>query len=124
MLTIRAAQIAALAQSATDRFTANASEYLTVHFPGAAAKLGGLPGVWMFVQRGIHKARGFGVVTEGAVTVLLELWIQFGEDFERSPLRAFARNILANPDLPGSAKAELIRDRHQEMTGGCVMVPY
>ena len=124
MLIIRDAQIAALGRSAADRFTVSVCEYLTVHFPGPAARLAGLPGMQAFVRRGIQKASGFGVATEGAVTVLLELWIQFGEDFERSPLRAFARNILANPDLPGTAKAELIRDRHQEISGGCVMVPY
>ncbi len=124
MLTIRAQQIAALGLALMERFVAEASEYLLTHYPDPCARLGGLPAVHEFVRRGIERARESDIDTEGAVMVILELWIQFGEDFERSPLRAFARNILQHPELPGAAKVELIRDRHAELTGGCVMIPH
>ena len=124
MLTIRKAQFAVFHQFAIDAFAADAVKHLLTHFPGPSAALGSEAEVRSFVQRGIERGREFGVETGGAVTVLLELWIQFGENFERSPLREFAKNILAHPLLPGDAKADMIRDRHHELTGGCVMVAW
>ena len=124
MLVIRGAQFAAFQQNAVSRFAAEAAEHLLKHFPGPSAALGDESAVLAFVERGIEKAAKVGVQTKGAVTILLELWVQFGENFQRSPLREFATNILAHPVLPGQAKADLIRERHQELTGGCVMVTY
>jgi hypothetical protein len=124
MITIRDTQVAAFRQSAIDAYALDAAKHLLTNFPGPSAALGGETGVRAFVQRGIERGRQSGVETEGAVTVLLELWIQFGENFERSPLREFTKNILAHPTLPGDAKADLIRGRHEELTGGCVVVPY
>ena len=124
MLIIRDSQAASLGEAAADRYANDAVNHLLLHFPQPSAALGGAAAVRAFVLRGIQRAAQFGVDTRGAVTVLLELWIQFGENFERSPLRVWTGNILAHPTLPGAAKAEAIRDRHAELTGGCVVVSY
>lgn len=124
MFTIRDKHQAALSRSMADRFASEAICHLMTHFPAPSTRLGGKQAVQEFVERGTARARTLGVDTDAAVIVLLELWIQFGEEFERSPLREFSQNILAHGMLPGFAKVEMIRDRHQELTGGCVMIPY
>lgn len=124
MLTLRETQLSAFRQSAIEGFAADAVNHLLTHFPAPSAVLGGEPAVRQLVQRGIARGSHFGLDTTGALLVMLELWIQFGENFERSPLREFTGNILAHPQLPGEAKAGLIRDRHHELTGGCVVVSY
>ena len=124
MLTIRDSQFTAFRQAAADAFAEKALKHLLLHYPEPSAALGGAGEVRAFVLRGIQRAAQSGVDTDGAVTALLELWIQFGEHFERSPLRAWAANILSHPTLPGTVKAEVIRDRHIELTGGCVLVSY
>lgn len=123
MLTIRDAQRTLLRDSQLGLFANDAIDHLLTHFPGPSAALGGPPAVREFVDLGIFKAKGSGVDTHGAVLVLLELWIQFGLDFERSPFRAFSNNVLAHRELPGTAKADMIRDRHMALTEGCVVVP-
>jgi hypothetical protein len=76
------------------------------------------------VERGVDKASTLNVNTAAAITALLELWLQFGSNFERSPARTWTMNILSHPELPGVTKVDVIRDRHLQLTGGCVMVVY
>ena len=59
---------------------------------------------------------------QGIRSTLAELMIQFGEDFERSPIREWTGNILVHPELPGYSKAEAIRERHTETTQGRVII--
>ncbi len=124
MLTIRSTQIQELDRDAAERFVAVAEEHLLRHYPGPSERLGGPEAVQAFVRRGIERARQNRVETRGAVVVLLELWIQFGEQFERSPIRQWTANFLSHPELPGEIKAEVIRDRHRELTGGCVLMVF
>jgi hypothetical protein len=124
MLTIRDKQLEAFDQAATERFVATAHDHLLAHYPGPSAAIGGSPHVLALVRRGILKARSYRIESRGAVLALLELWIQFGENFERSPLRRWTSNFLAHPLLPGETKVALIRDRHAELTGGAILVAY
>src|SRR5262245_60840238 len=124
MLLVRERQLAAFQDAMRDAYVEGALNYLLLHYPEPSAALGGASEVRAFVCRGMQRASRFGVDTDGAITVLLELWIQFGENFERSPLRAWTANILSHPELPGTAKAGVISDRHTELTGGCVMVSF
>jgi hypothetical protein len=94
------------------------------HYPDPSATLGGTNEVRDFVLRNIPRAAALGVSSKGAVIGLLELWIQFGENFERSPLKTWSSNFLSHPILPGAAKVDAIRDHHLEFTGGCVLVRY
>ena len=125
MLQIRSPQIEAFQKALLEQYVENTVSHLLEHFPDpCASALGGPNEVRAFVTRGMDKASGLNVNTPTAVTALLELWLQFGENFERSPIRTWTMNMLSHPDLPGAAKVDAIRDRHLELTGGCVMVVY
>ena len=124
MLTIRDEQMTAFRKDAGRAFAERLTDHLLAHFPSSSAALGGRKEVHAFVVRTMVKAHGFGIKSSGAVSTLAELTIQFGEDFERSPIREWTRNILAHPELPGSVKAEAIRERHTEATQGRVMIRY
>jgi len=124
MFMVRASQLDAFSQADIDQFTGDVVSYLMTHYPDPSSTIGGEVGVRAFVERSIPRAAGFGVTSKGAVTALLELWIQFGENFERSPLKTWSSNLLSHPILPGAAKVDAIRDRHLELTGGCVLVAY
>src|SRR5438093_4574471 len=118
MLVIRNAQIAAFRQGAIDRFTADLVKHLLEHFPRPSAAVGGESEVGVFVRRAIERAATYGIETTGSMTVFAELLLQYGENFERSPLRPWIMKMLSNPALPGDAKIEAIRDRMDEQTGG------
>jgi len=123
VLQIRETQLHAFRNVLLERFIENTVNHLLEHFPDpCASAVGGRAGVRAFVTRGIDKASGLNVTTTTAVTALLELWLQFGENFERSPIQVWTTNILSHPELPGTTKVDVIRDRHLELTGGCVMV--
>lgn len=124
MLTIRKEQLAPFQQLALYDFAARLVKHLLTHYPSPSAALGGPPAVEAFVWRTMDQADGFGIQSTGGVTAFAELLIQFGENFERSPIREWTANILAHPTLPGSAKVETIRERHQEQTQGRVLIPH
>ena len=125
MLQIRDTQLEAFRTTLRERFIERTVNHLLAHFPDpCASACAGRNEVRAFVTRGTDKAIRLNVSTPAAVTALLELWLQFGEDFERSPIRVWTLNMLSHPELPGMAKVDVIRDRHQELTGGCVMVVY
>jgi len=77
-----------------------------------------------FVDRSVRAAVAMGIDTEGAMGVLAELRLVYGESFERAPDRAWIRNILAHRRLPGYVKIEAIQDRLSEKTAGRVLVPF
>jgi hypothetical protein len=124
MLVIRDAQLAALRQLAIDRFAADLVKHLLRHFPAPSARVGGEPEVREFVRKAIERAARYGIETTGSITVFAELLLQYGENFERSPLRSWIAKMLSNQALPGDAKIEAIRDRINEQTGGRTIVPF
>jgi hypothetical protein len=125
MLQIRTPQFESFQRVLLEQYVETTVNRLLEHFPDPCASLfNGRDQVKAFVTRGIDNAIGLNVNTPSAITALLELWLQFGDNFERSPVRAWAMNMLSHPDLPGATKVDVIRDRHLELTGGCVMVVY
>lgn len=124
MLTIRSEQMAVFQQGLTRGFAERLADHLLTNYPTSSAALGGRTEVLSFVWRTISKAHTFGIQSMGAVAAIAELMIQFGEDFERSPIREWTLNILAHPTLPATAKAEGIQERHAEQTRGRVLIPY
>lgn len=125
MLQIRTAQFDAFREDLLGRFIEETVDHLLKHFPDSCASaIGERHQVRTFVARGVDKASNLNVNTAAAITALLELWLQFGGNFERSPSRTWTMNILSHPDLPGVTKVDVIRDRHLKLTGGCVMVVY
>ncbi len=71
-----------------------------------------------FVERVIDSGETFGVRSESAVSTLVNLMIEFGEEFERSPDQTWAVKMLAHPSLPGHIKLSLLSERLRERSGG------
>jgi hypothetical protein len=123
VLQIRTAQLKALAEDRRKLYIEQTTDHLLKHFSDCCkAAFEGGQQVRAFVASGVDKASILNVNTPTATTALLELWLQFGSNFERSPARTWTMNILSHPELPGAAKIDAIRERHLKLTGGCVMV--
>jgi hypothetical protein len=124
MLVIRNAQLAIFRNRALHAFAQELAAHLLEHYPSPCAALGGEPALSGFIERTIKRANEYGITNQGSVKVFAELLIQFGEQFQRSPIREWTNNILAHPDLPGSAKVSALRARHDEATGGRIMIRF
>jgi hypothetical protein len=118
MLIIRNAQIETFRQAARETFTAALIVHLKTSLPGPAASLDGDADWNAFARRAIAAGARYGIHSGSGLTILAELMLQFGENFERSPLRQWTADILAQPRLPGQIKAEALRERYQDLTGG------
>src|SRR5262245_14422117 len=115
MLVIRKEQVAVFRADAQRRFAAGMQAYIAAEFPGRYQALGD-EGTRLLIQKGIEAGERHGIDTEGATAVLIELMLDFGARFERSPDRAWAERILARPDLPGQVKVAAVRERLTERT--------
>ena len=124
MLTIRNAQMAVFQQRRIDEFVDDLVRHLQTNFSEPAAVVGGEAELKTFAKRAIDKGAEYGIDTKGGVMILAELMIQFGEDLERSPPREWTMNILNTPNLPGQMKAETVRDKHDALTGGRIVIRY
>ncbi len=124
MLVIRQAQLAAFRAHADARLRGDIVAHLRLHYPDPCAAIGDDAKLGAFVDRCITKAARHGIENPGSLTVYLELLVQFGETFERSPVRRFSKNILEHPELPGDIKVAALRDRHWEETAGRVLVSF
>jgi hypothetical protein len=76
------------------------------------------------IARAIETGRQYGIETEGGVAVLIQLMICFGENFELSPDRKWAFDMLAHPVAPAVLRISLIRDRMMSRSQGRVVTPF
>ncbi len=123
MLTIRAEQLTALSKIAALDFENRMVASLESHYPEKYQKMGEA-GARAFVKKAIGTGRQHNVVSQGAVTVYIELLMDYGEGFHLAPERAFGRRLLEHPTLPGEAKVVAIRERFDRSTGGRTIVPH
>jgi hypothetical protein len=121
MFVIRDAQLDVLRRHALNRFVDQLVSHVTSEYPRHCTALGE-EGTREFVQRVIRTAAGYEVTTVGAVAALVELMLQFGEGFERSPDRVWATNILTNSTLPDYLRVGAILERLATSIGGRVLV--
>lgn len=122
MLVIRPAQIEALREPVIADFVERVVERLARVYPEPYQAMGDA-GARAFVWRAVEAAERHGIDTEGDVSALIDLKIQVGEGFERSPDRAWAAAVLAHPTLPGSLKVSAIVQRIASRTQGRVVEP-
>jgi hypothetical protein len=118
MLVIRHAQMETFRQAAQDTFAAALIVHLKASLPGPAVSLDGHADWNAFARRAIAAGARYGIHSGSGLTTLAELMLQFGENFERSPLREWTAEILAQPRLPGQIKAAALRERYEALTGG------
>lgn len=121
MLIIREQQLSIFDRMATARFEDQLVSYIAAEYPIPYETMGE-SGARKLISTAIATGSSYGIKTEGSVGVLLELMIQFGEDFERAPERAWVKKMLSHPTLPGEVKVEVIRERLNQRADGRVVV--
>jgi len=123
MLIIRDEQLALFRGARIKRFVDDLVRHLAAEYP---LHCNGMKksAIREFVHRTLSAAAKLRIDTEGAIAVLAELRLIYGENFERAPDREWIRNILAHSTLPGYLKVEAVQDRLSEKTEGRVLVPF
>jgi hypothetical protein len=106
-----------------EQFVERMAHHIAVEFPRHYEEMGEA-GTREFISEAIKKGRRHQVAAQGAVAVLIELMLDFGRDFERSPERAWAKTMLDHPTLPDAVKMGAIRDRMMARTGGRRILPF
>lgn len=117
ILTIREAQIDVFRDVLRQDFILTTVARIKANFPESYRRLGD-QGATLFVENTIEKASRHNVYTAGAVVALIELMLDFGEDFERSPDRQWAKCMLQHPTLPEDVKLAAMRERMTALTQG------
>ena len=123
MLTIRDYQMGIFGALEVERFEDRVLLHLAHQHPMEFARLGD-EGTRALIRRAVAKGKQHGIVLEGAVLLLADLMVEFGEKFERSPQGKRAMTLLEHPTLPGPVKMEGVRDRLRASIGGMKMVVY
>lgn len=121
-LTITQAQMELLAEKARLRFEDRMVAHVAAEYPGRFAKLRP-EGTRALVRAVIARGAACNVSTEGAVAALIELWVAFGPEFERSPHQADALELLEHPTMPAGLKLSLIQELLTALSGGRAIVP-
>jgi len=123
MLTIRNAQLSLLSDARIDDFVDRMVRSLIAEHP---QRFGGdnEREARSLVERVIAWGGTSHVNTEAGIAVLLQLVVAFGEDFELSPDRAWALDMLAHPTLPPALKTGRMRQRMMATSGGRIVVPF
>ena len=122
MFTIRNVQLDTLAERASARFADSMVTHIETNYPNRFRELG-KRGTRTFVQRVVALGKECHVETQGPLTLLVELMIEFGEGFAHSPDRAWALRMLNHPQLPDEPKLRLIAERLRSRSQGRVIVP-
>lgn len=121
MLRIRDEQLDVLKHDAVTGFVHRMAEFVMHDYPSIAQALGER-GLEQLVRRAISLGAGHGIDTEAGVTAWLSLLVQYGEDLERSPDRAWAMKVLAHATLPASLKVEMLVERLGQRSQGRIVV--
>lgn len=110
MLTLRDDQMKALGAHLVAKFRNERVRHIQARYPQHYQNWGDA-GVREFVDRAIVASEKWNLETEGAVGVLIELMLEYGEDFEKHADREWALKFLEHPELPGPVKVTAIRER-------------
>ncbi len=110
MLVVRDRQVELMRESMLLRFEDTMLESLTAEYPQKIPGMG-TPAVRELIRKGIAFANAHGIVSEGGVSAVVGLIVQFGEGFENSPDRSWAMRVLTHPTAPGPLKVELLISR-------------
>lgn len=121
MLVLRRPQVDVFGQDPRRELADRIAHVVASEYPSVHAGLGE-DGVRRLVDRAIELGAAHRVVTEGGVSVLAILMVQYGEAFERSPDAKWARGLLEHPTLPEALKLDLLLQRMAGRSQGRVVV--
>jgi hypothetical protein len=117
MLTIRNDQFGVFSGDLQSQFVNRLLPHLAADYPSWYQERQD-PGAREFVERVIENGMKHKIRSQSAVSTLVDLMIEFGEKFEKSPDRQWAMNLLAHPSLPDGIKTSLLAERLRVRTGG------
>lgn len=123
MLVIRQPQLDALRGQDDTQLEHRLLHALSAGYPDEVEALG-LPATRSLIHHGVTTGRACGLETDAALAKLVELMVQLGEQFERSPDRARALARLHHPTMPGALKIELVEAALTARTQGRVVVRF
>ena len=121
VLTIRREQVAVFGTADREGFAAQVLPHLAEAHPAWFARHGA-DAAQRFVDRALDKGIGHGIAGRQAALTFVELLIEFGESFERSPEQAWAQGILGHRTLPGVLKVKVLAERLRALTKGRTIV--
>lgn len=117
MLTIRNDQIRILSSLNRAQFVDRVLPHLAVDYP-SWYEVRQQTGAREFVEKVIETGEKRNVRSQGSVSTLVDLMVEFGENFENSPDREWAVRLLAHPSLPDQIKVPMLAERLRALTGG------
>jgi len=80
-------------------------------------------GTKKIILKGIADGERYQLGGEDTVGILIELMIEFGDSFQRTPDRPWIASMLSQADVPGEVRIMAVCKRIQAATGGRRMVP-
>ena len=117
MLVIRTGQLSVFEKNAFEHYEQDMVRHVEIAFPGRYAGLGPARAAEL-VHTAIRTGLENGIRARAAITVLLDLMLQYGEQFELAPDPEWALKILRHPTLPAHLKVDTIRDRFDNLLQG------
>ena len=123
MLTIRRKQRDVLALRHQRDFLERLACHLATSYPSWYEERGSSE-ARDFVRRAVERAGEKNIRGRLSVYTFLELMVEFGESFERSPDQKWAIEILTHPSLPDRLKVDLLSERMRARTGGRRVVEF
>lgn len=121
MIIIRNQQMGALTADARMRFAARMKSRIVEEYPQNYAQLGEA-GTAKLILKGIADGERLQLGGEDTVGILIELMVEFGEDFQRTPDQPWIANMLGLAGVPGEVRMIAVCKRIQKVTGGRRMV--
>jgi hypothetical protein len=122
MIVVSAVQAEVLRKQSLRRFEDDLVRSIAFDF-GPKFELLGEAEIRRLIRSAIDGGAKLGIRNQGAVAVLAELMVQFGERFQHSPERAWANKMLCHPDLPDYIKVDVARKRMTANTLGRTLMP-
>jgi hypothetical protein len=117
MLTIRPGQLEEFGEIRKRGFSDALLGSIAEKYPAEYAHLSEA-GTRELMERLIASALRLGLEREGHIALFVELSIEYGERFQRSPQAKRVQRLLDHPTLPGAAKLQGVQSILTEAAGG------
>ncbi|KPJ52077.1 MAG: hypothetical protein AMS16_06890 [Planctomycetes bacterium DG_58] len=117
MLILRKEQLEALGRHSEKLFLDRMVDHVSEIFPEKCKELGSRGQIRELVRQGLNQARGYGINTEEDVALYVDITFGIGPDFPQGEDMSWARSILENERLSGTAKMAFILQRLEKRLG-------